>query len=132
VGGQQWKLGRHNLVGGVDVTGDAEYLVTKSFDDFADDIQAVTIHYVWSALGEVPNWEQERVSRFMPAAHSEDEAAPVRSRTRTLRLPARVMTPEGTLTDRYLLHHYFEYWQGGDRHYSPHFTEEIETHGGGL
>ena len=114
------------------MSGDTEYLVTKSFDDFADDIQAVTIHYVWSGIGEVPDWDQERVSRFMPASQSEEVETPVRRRSRTLRLPARITDQEGVLTDRYELHHYFEYWQGGDRHYSPHFTEEIVTGGGDL
>jgi hypothetical protein len=111
-------------------SGGSEYLIEKCFDDFADDIEAVTIHYAWSPVGDVPNWDEERVSRFMPAESPEGAEAPSSRRARMLRLPAQIMTKAGVPTDHYLLHHYFEYWQGGFRHYSPHFTEEIVTGGG--
>ena len=39
----------------------------------------------------------------------------------------RLESETGQSTGRYLLHHYFEVCQGGSRHYSPHFSEEIET-----
>lgn len=117
---------------------DADFLIEKSFDDFAEDIEAVTIHYAFSPLGDEPDWDQERVSKYMPRlttgeddddADDEADDRTNRRRARTLRLPARITTRDGSATDRYLLHHYFEYWQSGSRHYSPHYSEEIDTSG---
>jgi hypothetical protein len=109
------------------MSGDAEFIIEKCFDDFAEDIEAVTIHYAYSPLGEWPDWEQERISRFM-RVQAGGVDAPGR-RVGTLRLPKQIVTGAGTSTDHYLLHHYFEFWQSGYRHYSPHFTEEIVTGG---
>jgi hypothetical protein len=111
---------------------DADFLIEKTFDDFADDIEAVTIHYALSPLGDEPDWDQERVSKFMPLVGAEDdpdEDGEIRRRARTLKLPARITTRDGSTTDHYLLHHYFEYWQSGFRHYSPHYSEEINAGG---
>jgi hypothetical protein len=110
-----------------DVSSPAEYLIEKSFDDFADDIEAVTIHYVCSPTGEDPDWDRERVSRLMRTENRGEPEVEPRRRVRTLRLPAQIVTKAGVATDRYLLHHYFEYWQDGSRHYSPHYVEEITT-----
>jgi hypothetical protein len=107
-------------------TDESAYEVEKSFYDFADDIEAVTIHFAVTPLGEHPDWENQRSSRFMPPV-----AAPGgqggRLRVRRLRLPPQIRIESGRLTGHYLLHHYFEICQGGSRHYSPRFTEEIET-----
>ena len=125
--GSGWGRQRCTLEGEHDVSAEAEYLIEKTFDDFADDIEAVTIHYAWSPLGDLPNWDEQRVSRFMPEEHPDEAELPSHRRVRTLKLPAQIMTEAGLPTNHYLLHHYFEYWQGGFRHYSPHFTEEIVT-----
>jgi hypothetical protein len=97
-------------------------------DDFG--IEAVKIHYVWTALGEEPEWDTHRITRFMPPSRT--EGAGRRHRARTLKLPARIPDPAGggALTDRYALHHYFEIVEGGRRRYSPRFTEEITTGAG--
>jgi hypothetical protein len=49
-----------------------------------------------------------------------------RVRRKSLKLPI-TLDSHGTPTGRYLLHYYFEVIQGGERHYSPLFTEEIVT-----
>ena len=55
-------------------------------------------------------------------------ASPARLRKKILKLPQHILDPQsGTLTSRYLLHHYFEIFQDGRRHYSPLYTEEIVT-----
>jgi hypothetical protein len=99
-------------------------------------------------LDAVADWENQRVTRFMPvvqspsslvfeenASLSDSEAAsasPTRLRKKILKLPQRVMDPQsGTLTNHYLLHYYFEIFQDGHRHYSPLYTEEIVTDANG-
>jgi hypothetical protein len=109
-----------------------EYLVEKSYWDDADDIEAVTIHYTWSPVGELPNWETEKATRFMPMEQSNECGATSRRRVKVLRLPAQIVTGSGARTDRYELHHYFEICQGGSRRTSPRFTEEIVTGAGGI
>ena len=99
----------------------AYYSVEKSFHDYADDIEAVNIHYVVTLIGAVPDWEHYRCTRYMPIVHG-------RMRSKVLKLPREISeTPDNTSTARYLLHHYFEIFQGGDRHYTPLFTEEVDT-----
>ena len=115
----------------------------KEFYDYADDIEGVNIHYLWTPLGGVPDWENQRVTRFMPRVQPptssgsevsvdmiDDSAAPttLRLRRKILKLPQEIPDPEsGLSTDRYLLHHYFEIFQDGHRQYSPLYTEEIHT-----
>lgn len=123
------------------------HYLEKEFYDYADDIEAVNIHYVWTPLGGTPDWDTQRITRFMPlvkpTSHITGEAgadilssgvAPpthVRLRKKVLKLPAQIPHSEsGKLTDRYLLHHYFEIFQDGHRHYSPLYTEEITTGAG--
>jgi hypothetical protein len=108
------------------MTGERPYEVEKRFYDYAEDIEAVNIHYAVTPLGELPDWENLRSTRFMPLVPDPDgETSGLR--VRTLRLPGHIETETGQPTGRYLLHHYFEVCQGGSRHYSPHFSEEIET-----
>jgi len=95
------------------------HVVEKTFRDYADDIEGVNIHYLITPVDEVPDWAKQRVTRFMPL--SED-----RLRRKSLKLPI-ALDSHGTPTGRYLLHYYFEVIQGGERHYSPLFTEEIVT-----
>lgn len=118
------------------------HYVEKEYADYADDIEAVSIHYVWTPIGGTPNWENQRITRYMPyvkvAAQlletgngqtASSEAAPPNQRPRrkkTLKLPLQIEDPTtGTLINRYLLHHYFEVFQDGHRQYSPLYTEEI-------
>jgi hypothetical protein len=99
----------------------AYHIVEKTFWDYAADIEAVSIHYAVTALGKIPKWEKCRSTRFMPIADG-------RLRRKLLKLPARVADPNaGTPSARYLLHYYFEIFQSGDRHYSPLYTEEVQT-----
>jgi len=114
----------------------------KEYYDHADDIEGVNIHYLLTPLGGVPDWENLRVTRFMPLAQSpmhpngetamgktESAASTAgRLRRKILKLPQTILDPEsGMPTDRYLLHHYFEVFQDGYRQYSPLYTEELHT-----
>jgi hypothetical protein len=96
------------------------HTVEKSFFDYAGDIEAVNIHYVVTVIGNVPDWENYRATRFMPMAEGG-------TRKKLLKLPRQIESTAGPPTARYLLHYYFEIFQDGDRHYTPLFTEEINT-----
>lgn len=116
------------------------YYLVKEFYDYADDIEGVNIHYVWTPIGGVADWENQRATRFMPLVQSSSSlsldpstpaarvtnSSPARLRQNILKLPQRILDSQsGTLTDRYLLHHYFEVFQDGRRYHSPLYTEEI-------
>jgi hypothetical protein len=102
------------------------YEVEKWFYDYAENIEAVNIHYACTLLGEVPDWNSQRVTRFLPMVEP-------RLRRKTLKLPARILdSNSGRLCDRYLLHHYFEIFANGDTHYSQLYTEEVLTGAGDL
>jgi len=121
------------------------YYIEKEFYDSADDIEGVNIHYLWTPLESEADWENQRVTRFMPRVRSsftdlspplplntEDGDSPLpRLRRKILKLPLQIVDPtNNTHTTRYLLHHYFEVFQDGHRHYSPLYTEEINTSAG--
>lgn len=122
------------------------YYLEKEFYDYADNIEGVNIHYVWTPLDGVPDWEHQRSTRYMPPVrppahlHVSTPAfpfapathpAPPRLRKKILKLPQRIPDPStNTVTDRYLLHHYFEIFQDGHRYYSPLYTEEVVTGAG--
>jgi hypothetical protein len=121
------------------------YYLEKEFYDYADDIEGVNIHYLWTPIDGVADWENQRATRFMPLVQqpppsdsdlhvptAEVPSSPsARLRKKILKLPQRILDPEsGTLTDCYLLHHYFEVFQDGHRHYSPLYTEEVVTGSG--
>ncbi|MGH7964492.1 MAG: hypothetical protein ACRERD_22215 [Candidatus Binatia bacterium] len=100
----------------------------KEFRDEADDIEGVNIHYAWTPLGDTPDWENQRVTRFMPPVQSSQVTgpAPTGLRKKILKLPEQISTAlDGTPTARYLLHYYFEIFQDGSRHYSQLYTEEV-------
>jgi hypothetical protein len=114
----------------------------KEYHDYADDIEGVNIHYLWTPHGGVPDWDNQRVTRFMPLVQPPSRpsaetpmrttesaaSAAVRLRRKILKLPQTIVDPEsGVPTDRYLLYHYFEVFQDGHRHYSPLYTEELHT-----
>ena len=76
-----------------------DYLVEKWFYDYADNIEAVNIHYACTPLGQVPDWNRQRTTRFLPLVET-------RIRRKLLKLPARILdTDSGELRDQYLLHH---------------------------
>lgn len=118
------------------------YYIEKEYYDYADDIEGVNIHYVWTPLGSEADWESQRLTRFMPRVQSSSSAlgtsVPLiaenggpplpRLRKKILKLPLQIFDPtNNTHTTRYSLHHYFEVFQDGHRHYSPLYTEEIHT-----
>jgi hypothetical protein len=104
----------------------AHYEIEKWFYDYAENIEAVNIHYVCTPLGEIPDWNRQRATRFMPLVEK-------RLRRKVLKLAARILDPgSGELSGRYLLHHYFEIFADGDTHYSPLYTEEVLTGAGNL
>lgn len=120
----------------------SSFYLEKEFYDYAADIEGVNIHYAWTPLDGTPDWESQRVTRFMPLVRSPAQllgTEPVtippqapsepdepRLRKKVLKLPTHIQDPEHhTLTNRYLLHHYFEVFQNGHRYYSPLYTEEI-------
>ncbi len=104
--------------------------VEKEFYDYADDIEGVNIHYAWTPLGGVPDWEVQRQTRFMPLVEADPAAgrAAARLRRKVLRLPRQILDPRtGRSTNQYLLHHYFELFQAGHRSNSAVYTEEVVT-----
>jgi len=107
------------------------YSLEKEFCDYADDIEGVNIHYTCTPLGDTPDWENQRVTRFMPPVQSSQATiAPASTglRRKVLKLPEQISdTQSCTLTDRYSLHYYFEIFQDGSRHYSQLYTEEVAT-----
>jgi hypothetical protein len=103
-----------------------DFKVEKWFYDYADNIEAVNIHYACTPLGQVPDWNRQRTTRFLPLVAN-------RMRRKLLNLPARILdTNTRELNDRYLLHHYFEIFADGDTHYSQLYTEEVLTGAGDL
>jgi hypothetical protein len=96
----------------------ASYRVVKWFRDYADDIEAVNIHYALTALGAMPEWDRFRITHYMPLTDGQ-------IRMKELRLPQSISSPSGEPSGRYSLHYYFEVFRGGDREYSPLYTEEI-------
>jgi hypothetical protein len=94
--------------------------IVKWFRDYADDIEAVNIHYVLTAVDETPNWNHARATRYMPLVGNS-------VRMKELRLPISVSGSQGQPSSRYTLHYYFEVCQSGDRKYSPLYSEEVVT-----
>jgi hypothetical protein len=94
--------------------------VVKWFRDYADDIEAVSIHYVVTGVDETPDWNDARATRYMPLVGTS-------IRMKELRLPLSISNSQGHPSGRYALHYYFEVCQGGDRRYSPLYSEEVVT-----
>ncbi len=94
------------------------YRVVKWFRDYADDIEAVNIHYVLTPPGQTPDWNKMRVTRYMPLVGE-------MVRMKELRLPFSILDTSGRPCNRYTLHYYFEICQSGDRHYSPLYSEQV-------
>jgi hypothetical protein len=121
------------------------HYIEKEFYDYADDIEGVNIHYVWTPLESEADWENQRVTRFMPRVQSslteastalsantaDGSSSTPRLRKKILKLPLQIADPANNIhTTSYLLHHYFEVFQDGHRHYSPLYSEEINTSAG--
>ena len=96
------------------------YRVVKWFRDYADDIEAVNIHYALTEIGAIPDWDLSRITNYMPLTDGW-------IRMKELRLPHSISTPSGEPASRYSLHYYFEVFRGGDRNYSPLYSEEVVT-----
>jgi len=92
--------------------------VVKWFRDYADDIEAVNIHYALTLLGETPDWNHVRTTRYMPLVGNS-------IRMKELRLPVFVTDCQGQSSQHYTLHYYFEVCRGGDRQYSPLYSEDV-------
>jgi hypothetical protein len=100
------------------------YQIEKWYYDYAENIEAVNIHYACTPLGEMPDWNNQRATRFLPLVESH-------LRRKALKLPLRLLDARhGELTDCYLLHHYFEIFADGDTRYSSLYTEEVITGAG--
>jgi hypothetical protein len=96
------------------------HTVDKEYRDFADDIEAVSIHYLCAPNGVDADWESGRVTRFMPLVEPG-------VRRLSLQLPVQLVDPrDGRPVSSYTLFYYFEVFRGGDRHYSQVYTEAVE------
>jgi hypothetical protein len=124
------------------------FYIKKTFVDTEPGIELVNIHYTWTPLGELPNWEAHRETRMMPrggvlvrgmggttlddtghyvqTSSYTVEIADDGVRRKVLRLPREVHSPAvGGMTENFAFHHYFEIFRYGRREYSPLYTEEI-------
>jgi hypothetical protein len=96
-------------------------IVDKEYRDYADDIEAVSIHYLCVPSGAEADWDNGRVTRFMPLVEPG-------MRRISLKLPVQLVDPRiGRPVNEYTLLYYFEVCRGGDRHYSQIFTEAMDS-----
>jgi hypothetical protein len=130
--------------------GTVSFYLKKTYVDNQPDIELVNIHYTWTAAGTPPNWEAHRETRVMPRGgvlmrgmggttideHGQSVQTTTEKielpddgvRRKVIRLPKDVYDPStGHYEEHYLFHHFFEVFRGGQREYSPLFTEEIVT-----
>lgn len=124
------------------------FYLKKTFVDYEPSIDLVNIHYTWTPLGQLPNWEAHHETRAMPRGgvflrglggttvddsghYTETSVETIQLtddgvRRKVIRLPNEIQDPaSGKYTDNYAFHHYFEIFRGGKREQSPLFTEEI-------
>jgi hypothetical protein len=96
-------------------------IVDKEYRDFADDIEAVSIHYLCVPSGAEADWDNGRITRFMPLVEPG-------VRRLSLKLPVQLVDPRsGRPVNDYTVLYYFEVCRGGDRHYSQIFTEVMDS-----
>ena len=96
-------------------------IVDKEYRDFADDIEAVSIHYLCVPSGAEADWDNGRVTRFMPLVEPG-------VRRLSLKLPVQLVDPRsGRPVNEYTVLYYFEVCRGGDRHYSQIYTEIMDS-----
>jgi hypothetical protein len=97
------------------------HIVDKEYRDFADDIEAVSIHYLCVPNGAEADWDRGRITRFMPLVEPG-------MRRLSLKLPVQLVDPRsGRPVNEYTLLYYFEVCRGGDRHYSQIFIEAMDS-----
>ena len=124
------------------------FYMKKTYADNAPEIELVNIHYTWTPLGEMPDWEAHRETRAMPrggvlvrgmgGTTLDDSGRSMRTasehvelpddgtRRKIIRLPNAIPDPApGRYTEHYAFHHYFEIFRAGKREQSPLYTEEI-------
>jgi hypothetical protein len=124
------------------------FYAKKTFVDTLPGIELVNLHYTWTPLAEMPNWDVHRETRAMPrggtlvrgmggttideqgqAVQTESEVIELPDdgiRRKIIRLPNEILDPKtGRYIDNYSLHHYFEIFRDGKRELSQLFTEEI-------
>lgn len=97
------------------------HMVEKEYRDFADDIEAVSIHYLCVPTGADADWDNGRVTRFMPLVEPG-------IRRLSLKLPVQLVDPRsGRPVSDYSVLYYFEICRGGDRQYSQIYTEIMQS-----
>src|SRR5262245_40124119 len=125
------------------------FYIKKTYVDSAPGIELVNIHYTWTPLGQIPNWEVHRETRMMPrggtlmrgmggttldesgmaiqTAVEKVELPDDGTRRKILRLPKAIPDPSvpAGFTENYTFHYYFETFRNGQREQSPLYTEEI-------
>lgn len=124
------------------------FYIKRSFVDPIPGIELVNIHYTWTPLGQMPNWEAHRETRVMPRGGTlvrgmggstiDDHGQAVQTQSETIqipddgtrrkiiKLPVQIADPvTGKYSENYLFHHYFEVFVNGKREQSPLYSEEI-------
>jgi hypothetical protein len=114
------------------------FYMKKTFVDMVPGIELVNIHYTWTPLGELPNWQSLRETRAMPrggvlvrgmgGTTLDESGQPVQTQSETIQLPddgvrRKIIKlpneiedpPTGKYVDNYLFHHYFEIFRNGKR-----------------
>jgi len=125
------------------------FYLKKTYVDNGPGIELVNIHYTWTPLSELPNWEAHRETRMVPrggvlvrgmggttldesgemvqTASERIELPDDGIRRKVLRLPNAIpdAAAPGGYSENYAFHHYFEVFRDGKREQSPLYTEEI-------
>jgi len=125
------------------------FYIKKTYVDTESGIELVNIHYTWTPVGEMPNWEAHRETRMMPrggvlirgmGGTTVDESGQYVQTTserielpddgvrrKIIRLPKAIADPAaaGGYNENYAFHHYFEVFRNGKREQSPLYTEEM-------
>jgi hypothetical protein len=124
------------------------FYIKKTYIDTEPGIELVNIHYTWTPVSEMPNWEAHRETRAMPrggvlvrgmggttldesgqyvqTASDRIELPDDGTRRKVLRLPKAIPDPAtGGYTENYAFHYYFEIFQNGRRRLSSLYTEEV-------
>ena len=124
------------------------FYIKKTYVDTEPGIELVNIHYTWTPVSEMPNWEAHRETRAMPrggvlvrgmggttldesgqyvqTASDRIELSDDGTRRKVLRLPKAIPDPAtGGYTENYAFHYYFEIFQNGRRRLSSLYTEKI-------
>jgi hypothetical protein len=124
------------------------FYLKRTFVDNEPGIELVNIHYTWTPVGQLPDWEAHRETRAMPrggvlirgmggttvaesgeyvqTASERIELPDDGTRRKVIRLPKAIFDAEtNQYVENYAFHHYFETFREGKREQSPLYTEEI-------